>query len=419
MAVRHKLRHQILEDRINNPENSWSYNYLSYNLNLYFTIILNNNLLFKDCDWDCISQNSNVTWEIIINNPTIPWEWTNISLNKNITWDIIINNPDYPWDWDYLSRYKPITWCIIKQNIDLFKERLNWDLLGKNWDFEILENLGLSVPWNFQNLSYFNPIINWDVVIKYKDQDWNWDCLSESENLDYNIIVEYIYKPWNWDKISSNLKITSQVLSTNQNWNWNYLSYNKSITEEILLDHKNKPWNYSKLSSSRNSISKEFVLNNPDKPWDYNKLAANNIIIIDKITDWNLVSEKLSLDFIKENINLFTTDQSWRCISRNENMNFDFILEHKDKPFDWITISYSNYITYEIVSKNRNLPWDWGALSGNKKMLDIESEFKLKAREHLAAYKIQQTWFKAYYNPEYLICKRRLYNEFESLSLKI
>jgi hypothetical protein len=91
-------------------------------------------------------------------------------------------------------------------------------------------------------------------------------------------------------------------------------------------------------------------------------------------------------------------------------------LEHKDKPLDWIFISYSHYITYEIVSKNRNLPWDWDALSGNNNMFDIEFEFKLKAREHIAAYKIQQIWLRAYYNPEYLICQQRLLREFKNLT---
>jgi hypothetical protein len=419
MAVRHKLRHQIIIDRLNNPDNLWSYDNLAYtneNINLINILKYNTN----NWRWNYISQNSNIIFETIVNNPDLPWNWTYISLNKNITWDIVLNNPDYPWDWDYLSCYKPITWSIIKLNIDLFKERLNWGLMGYKFDFEILENLGLSVPWNFQSLSYCS-IINWDIVIKFKHQNWNWDYLSESENLDYNIIVEHIYKPWNWDKISLKLKITSQVLSsntTNHNWNWNILSQNNSITEEILINNPDNPWNWSKLSSCRNSISKEFVLNNPDKAWDYNILAANNIIIKDKITDWDLVSQNLemSLEFIKENIDLFMTEQQWRYISRNKNIDFDFILQYKHKPLNWFDICLSKYITYEHVSNNRNLSWDWGVLSGNKNMLDIEVEFRLKAREYLAAYKIQQYWFRAYYNPEYLICQKRLYNEFENLT---
>jgi hypothetical protein len=414
---RHKLRHQILEDRINNSDNLWFTDCISKNSNITWEIIKNNPTI--PWNWPNISENKNITWDIILNNLDKPWFWDLISLNKNITWDIIINNLDCPWDWNYLSRYKPITWCIIKQNINLFKQRLNWNLIGSNlkFDFEILKNLGLTVPWNFQNLSRSN-IINWDIVIKYKDQDWDWDALSNSRNLDYNIILEHINQAWNWDSISFNLKITSQVLSTNQNLNYYILSFNKSITEEILIDHKDKPWNYVGLSSNCQNISKEFVLNNPDKPWNYDLLAYKNIIIMDKISNLTTVihNTKLPLEFIKENIDLFTTDQQWRCLSKNENLNFDFILDNLDKSLDWSAISSSDYITYEIVNNNRNLPWNWRCLTVNKNMLDIKSEFKLKAREHIAAYKIQQYWLRDYYNPEYLICQQRLSREFKSLT---
>jgi hypothetical protein len=139
---------------------------------------------------------------------------------------------------------------------------------------------------------------------------------------------------------------------------------------------------------------------------------------MDKITGLTALSSclNLPLEFIKENIDIFTNRQQWHYLCMNKNIDFDFILEYINKPLSWTNISYSHYITYEIVSKNRNLPWDWGQLSRNKNMLDIEVEFKLKAREHIAAYKIQQIWLRAYYNPEYLICQRRLYNEFENLT---
>jgi hypothetical protein len=331
MAVRHKLRHQILEDRINNPENSWSSEYIYKPVDITY--------LSNEKNWTNLSQNPKITWDIILNNLDKPWKFRFVGLNKNITWQNIIDNLDYQWDWILLTAFKPITWSIIKPHLDLFKNKLEWNIMSHNFDFEILKNLGLTVPWNFQNLSRSN-IINWDIVIKYKNQNWNWDCLSESENLDYNIIVKHINKPWNWDKISLNLKITSVVLFNlnNHNWDWTNLSYNKSITEEILINYPDKPWNYACLSSSRNSISKEFILNNPDKPWNYDMLGYNNIIIKDKITDWSMLSQNLDLsfEFIKENIDKFIRSGNWFFLSINNNL------------------------TYELLNNNRNLPWNWG-----------------------------------------------------------
>ena len=79
--------------------------------------------------WYGISQNPNITWDIIINNPDKPWRWCGINQNPNITWDIIINNPDKPWDWNAFSFNKNISWNIIKDNPN---KQWNWYGLSKN-----------------------------------------------------------------------------------------------------------------------------------------------------------------------------------------------------------------------------------------------------------------------------------------------
>ena len=47
-----------------------------------------------------LSENPNITWEIIQANPDKEWNWYLLSGNPNITWDIVEANPDNPWDWD-------------------------------------------------------------------------------------------------------------------------------------------------------------------------------------------------------------------------------------------------------------------------------------------------------------------------------
>ena len=51
--------------------------------------------LQKDKPWDYeyLSENPNITWEIVQQNPDKPWDWSDISRNPNITSDIVINNP--------------------------------------------------------------------------------------------------------------------------------------------------------------------------------------------------------------------------------------------------------------------------------------------------------------------------------------
>jgi hypothetical protein len=50
-----------------------------------------------------LSQNPNITYEIIQQNPDKGWNYNYLSRNSNITYKIIQQNPDGPWNYCYLS----------------------------------------------------------------------------------------------------------------------------------------------------------------------------------------------------------------------------------------------------------------------------------------------------------------------------
>ena len=65
-----------------------------------------------------------------------PWDWNQISTNPNITWDIIRRYPDKPWDWYKLSvnpsiKLSAINYLrlkIIKSNIiKRYWKKYTWD----------------------------------------------------------------------------------------------------------------------------------------------------------------------------------------------------------------------------------------------------------------------------------------------------
>jgi len=43
---------------------------------------------------------SNKWFQFILENPDKPWDWDSMSRNPNITWNIIRENPDKPWNWN-------------------------------------------------------------------------------------------------------------------------------------------------------------------------------------------------------------------------------------------------------------------------------------------------------------------------------
>ena len=62
----------------------------------------------EDWDYDGLSENPNITWEIVQANPTKPWDYDDLSENPNITCEIVQANQHKPWDYKNLS-YNPMT----------------------------------------------------------------------------------------------------------------------------------------------------------------------------------------------------------------------------------------------------------------------------------------------------------------------
>jgi hypothetical protein len=75
---------------------------MEYNSSLIKDYVNENNDLLKllelypDKLWNytCLSQNPNITWEMVRDNPDKSWSYYYLSLNPNITWEIVRDNPD-------------------------------------------------------------------------------------------------------------------------------------------------------------------------------------------------------------------------------------------------------------------------------------------------------------------------------------
>ena len=83
------------------PNKQWNWDFISNNPNLTLEIIMK--YPNKPWDWDTISQNSNITMEMIESNPDKPWNWGCISFNPNLTMYMIETYPEKPWNWKYIA----------------------------------------------------------------------------------------------------------------------------------------------------------------------------------------------------------------------------------------------------------------------------------------------------------------------------
>jgi hypothetical protein len=450
----------IMLDNLDKP---WS-----ISLHMHTDLTWNNIKKFSNVGTELYSKHNCITFDIIKNNPDYPWHWTSISSsNKNITWQIILNNLDYPWNWDALIRFKPITWDIIKEYREIFNKKLNWSVLGvidielfknmpdlnydygylscnKNLTWDIILN-NIEKPWSWYGLS-INPCITFDIVVNNLDLPWDWESLSLNPNITWKIILNNIDYPWHWYNISEkkavswddikdnydlfmskinlslftyfNLKVDLEVVENLPDlyWNWYALSNISNITK-ILVNNWNKSWNWDILSKN---IPWSIIRDNPDKPWNWNILSTNSSITWNIVQDnldkpWNRpmlsTNSNITFDIVFNNRDYF--DGLWSNLSSNRNLTAKIIQDNPDKYWNYSELSHNLSITFDIVKNNLDKPWDWDILSWNENMFDIDTS--KEEREYMAVFKIQQYWLKAYYNPDYLICKRRLLREFKNL----
>jgi len=97
-------------------------------------------------DWESLSYNDNITWDIVQAHPDEPWDWSALSKNKCVTWEIVQKHPEKPWYWRDISQNPNITWEIVQANLD------------KNWDFYKLT---------------YHPNITWDIVQANPNHEWD------------------------------------------------------------------------------------------------------------------------------------------------------------------------------------------------------------------------------------------------------
>ena len=77
---------------------------------------------------------------------------------------------------------------------------------------------------------------------------------------------------------------------------------------------------------------------------------------------------------------------------------WEFVLKYSDK-VDWYGISCNPNISMDIIEKYPDKPWDWYWISCNPFNYEKELFIEKRMKEYLAAYKIQQYYWKGICNP--------------------
>lgn len=110
----------------------------------------------------------------------------------------------------------------------------------------------------------------------------------------------------------------------------------------------------------------QYILDNINKNWDWDYLYTNiNNGFCIHTNPYNkfIINETYN----KEDIFKLSTNDTrgWFCLSLNENITWQTIIQHMDKPWNWSGVSLNPNIDWEIVEKNNNIEWDYELLSMN------------------------------------------------------
>lgn len=176
------------------------------------------------CDlwsWNQLSQNPNITLDIIDKYPNKPWNLKFVIQNPNMTLEYIEKNIDKPWDWYFISNYKNLTLDFVIKYIH------------KPWNYGMMMcnvNLTEKLIENAQICEQFDKQINWynisslgkitiELFEKYADSDkyWHYEMLSRNSNFMIEFTNKAPDKPWNWGWISAHKNVTMEIIKTYPN----------------------------------------------------------------------------------------------------------------------------------------------------------------------------------------------------------
>ncbi len=355
----------------NNPNKPWDWFYVTQNSQISWDIIEANlmhpldpfidrndpeiwNIIQKNTkyqlNWKQISTSPFITWDIVLaemsKNQCVetmfhPWCWKKLSCHPNITWDIIVSNLFYngykvPWDWFNVSRNPNITWDIIEENRTLAKKYSDLYHSATPFTDEKLIKKYKSLIRNYE------VHIPWDNCGIMHNPNTPWEFLR-SKIMPTFTFEEVLWTTWasshpntTWEKISG---------CTFIGWDWNHISLNPNITWDIVKSNLDNQWNWFTLST------------HPNITWD--------IIISNATVNYGTEEEP----------DIKPTPWDWRGISYNPNITWDIIQANPDKPWNWKYASRNPHVTRDIIEANPDKPWDHRMLSNNINFLKIFDDY--------------------------------------------
>lgn len=262
---------------------------------------------FITIGYNSISLYNNITYQLVIDNINLNWDWCCISGHINITYDIIKKNNNIQWDYDGILSNKNIKFdelvkYIIEKN----------NLSENNWINEIKEIEKGKLLYDESitlHIIMQNKGITENDIKKYNEINWSYKLLSSNCNISWKFVLDNFDCEWDfnmlfsrpvntWEQIKSMGKIIfedfdeTNILSNFDKKTIGFISKNPNITWDIIENNLHEMWDWNMISINPN-ISMKIINDNPDKQWDKNNIYKNKSISIEELENNNIVITEL------------------------------------------------------------------------------------------------------------------------------
>jgi hypothetical protein len=358
-------------------------------------------------DWFKLSKHPGLEWGFVMEYVYKPWNWREVSKHSGLVFDDVRTFSDKNWDWTAISDHPNITLKMIADYPDYF-----WSFTTRIVPVEILE---MTPRYRIHaGSALYQP---WPIILGNKDVCWDWATLSRRGDLSWDIVIQHPDKPWDWRYVSRRHDLTLDIVEkmSNKDWDWmhltkwlcddfgilrkfprkswdfTWLSRYIEIDWEVFweLPHPYGGWDYPALYTRTQNI--DLLLNLPNIPWEFKKG------VIHKILSWDVV--KRCMEETGGRVRF-----PWRDLSARKDIPWGLIVDTCDAwPWDWRTVSGHPCLTFRFYCAHPEYPWShaW-----------VRARFKA-----VAARRIQGHWRRCVANPEFLVCRRRLLYEYNTLCL--
>jgi hypothetical protein len=185
---------------------------------------------------------------------------------------------------------------------------------------------------------------------------WDWEYLTQNENITMDDINNNMNLQWEWEFISNNPNITIDFIKSHMDLFqsgkvWINISKNPGITFDDYINNKELPWNLNFLSTNPN-ITLDIILNYKYIKWELCSLCYNPNITLKYLSD-NVIHMKNSYYFTvlnnMGNYNTYFNSKLYkkRMTNKLHNTIFDELISISMHPDKLYTSGITNELEYK------------------------------------------------------------------------